>query len=276
MPYVRNKGVNIYYEIDDGPEPAMVFVHGWTANMNFWKEQRSYFMGRNKMVFVDNRGHGQSEKPLEKELYTLDHFVSDLDAVVRDAELDRFILIGHSLGSMISLKYCHEFSEKVMALILVGGGVKIRTFHRYGYPLALLLGKLAYTFSSKYVANLSFGKESKELREWGWKQAMEFSPSYAVVNVYRTLARVDLRDVAREIDAPTLIIVGKEDKALPVSKSLELNRLIRNSKLVVIPKAGHCVMLEKAEEVNRAIDEFILDLNVDELYESGKVLNREI
>ncbi len=275
MPYVRNKGVNIYYEVEDGPEPAMVFVHGWTANLNFWREQRSYFMGRNKMIFIDNRGHGQSEKPLEKELYSLDHFVSDLNAVVKDVGVEKFILIGHSMGSMISLKYAHEFPDEVVALILLGGGVRIRAFHRYGYPLALLLGKVAYTFSSKYVARLSFSDEAKELREWGWKQAMEFSPSYAVINVYRTLARIDLRKVAREIDIPTLIIVGKEDKALPVSKSLELNALIRNSKLVVVPKAGHCVMLERPKEVNSAIDDFILDLNLDDLY-TGKVLNREV
>ncbi len=274
MPYVRNKGVNIYYEVEDGPEPAMVFVHGWTANMNFWKEQRSYFRGKNKMIFVDNRGHGQSEKPLEKELYSLDHFVSDLDAVVSDVGLDKFILVGHSLGSMISMKYTHNFPEKVIALILIGGGVRIRSFHRYGYPLALLLGKIAYTLSSKYVAQISFGRSAaRELREWGWKQAMEHSPSYAVINIYRTLAKINLRDVASKIKAPTLILVGEEDKALPVSKSMELNKLIANSKLVVVQKAGHCVMLEQPEDVNKAIDEFILKIT-DEFHISGKVLNK--
>ena len=59
MPYVRNGSVNVYYEVEDGGEPALVFVHGWTANMNFWKEQRRYFSGRKKMQFVANRGHGK-------------------------------------------------------------------------------------------------------------------------------------------------------------------------------------------------------------------------
>lgn len=263
MPYARNNGVNIYYEVEDGPEPAMVFVHGWTANMNFWREQRSYFSGRNKMVFIDTRGHGLSEKPLERELYTLDHFVSDLSRVVDEVGLDKFILVGHSFGSMISMKYCHDYPDMVAGLILLGGGVKIRASHRYGYPIALLLGKVAYTFSSRYVLNLSFSKNSpEELKKWGWKQAMEYSPSYAVLNVYRTLAKIDLRETASKIKIPTLIIVGEEDRALPVSKSIELSKLIENSKLVVIPKAGHCVMLERPEDVNRAMSDFIHGINM--------------
>ncbi len=59
-----------------------------------------------------------------------------------------------------------------------------------------------------------------------------------------------------------MIIVGEEDRALPVSKSIELSKLIENSKLVVIPKAGHCVMLERPDDVNRAMSDFIHGINM--------------
>lgn len=261
MPYVRNGDVNIYYEVEDGGEPALVFVHGWTANMNFWKEQRKYFLGRYRMVFVDNRGHGQSDKPREYENYRFDKFVSDLNSVVEDVGVDKFILVGHSFGTMISMQYCVDFPDKVLALILIGGGTRIRTFHRIGYPVAKFLALITYRTSSKYVAKLAFGKNAGKLRKWGWEQAMKYTPRYSALNIYKTLTTIDLRKTAKKIDKPTLIIVGDEDALLPVNRSKELNSLIVNSEMTVIPNAGHCVMLENPDVVNKAMEQFITALS---------------
>jgi len=113
MPYVNN-GIKIYYEVEEGPDPPLVFVHGWTANMNFWKEQRSYFRGRHKMVFIDNRGHGKSEKPVDGRFYEFENFVNDLETVVDEANLDRFVLIGHSFGTMISMRSALSILRKLL------------------------------------------------------------------------------------------------------------------------------------------------------------------
>ena len=260
MPYVMNGGVNVYYEVEDGAELPLVFVHGWTANMNWWKEQRSYFAGKYKMVFVDNRGHGNSDKPLEYEHYRFENFVSDLDLVVKHAGLERFILVGHSFGTMISMKYCVEHPEKILALILIGGGTKIKALHKLGYPFAKLFATLSYKRSADFVSKLAVGKKAGEVKEWILDQAMKYTPPYSAMNTYKTLTTVDLRDDAKKIDKPTLIIVGEEDALLPVSKSEELSRMIRNSKLVVVKNAGHCVILEKPEVVNKSIEGFVSKL----------------
>lgn len=260
MPYVTNDRVNVYYEVEEGGEPPLVFVHGWTANMNWWKEQRSYFAGKYKMVFVDNRGHGNSDKPVEYDYYRFENFVSDLDLVVKDAGLEKFILVGHSFGTMISMKYCVEHTEKVLALILIGGGTKIKTFHRLGYSFAKLFVSVSYKRSAEFVTRLAVGKRAEEVRKWILDQVMEYTPPYSAMNTYKTLTTVDLRDAAKRIDKPTLIIVGEEDALLPISKSEELSKLIKNSKLVVVKNAGHCVILEKPEDVNRSIEEFISKL----------------
>lgn len=256
MPFVENEGLKIYYEFLEGRSPAIVFIHGWTANMNYWKEQRSYFEGKNALLFIDNRGHGKSDKPKDYEYYKLEKFVSDLDAVVNSLKLSDFVLVGHSFGTMISMKYCDEHPEKVKALVLVGGGTRIKTFHKLFYPISRLFSKINYKSSVKLVINLSFAKEAVELKNWALKQVLDNTPRYSAMNGYKTLTKIDLREVAKRIEKPTLIIVGEKDALLPVGKSKELNSLIRNSKLVVIPKAGHCVQLEKPAEVNREIDEF--------------------
>ncbi|AIG97740.1 putative hydrolase or acyltransferase (alpha/beta hydrolase superfamily) [Archaeoglobus fulgidus DSM 8774] len=256
MPYADN-GVKIYYEVEDGGEPAIVFVHGWTANMNFWREQREYFKGKHRMLFIDNRGHGKSDKPFNRSFYEFDNFVSDLHAAVKDAGFDRFVLVGHSFGTMISMRYCVEHPGRVEVLVLIGGGARIQSLHRYGYPIGRLFATLAYGISARIVANMAFGRKAGELRDWGLKEALENTPKHAALNTLWTLTTVDLRDIAREIEKPTLIVVGKEDALLPVSKSEELSRLIKNSKMVIVPDAGHCVMLEQPEIVNRVLEEFI-------------------
>lgn len=258
MPYVNgNGGVKVYYEVEEGAEPPLVFVHGWTANMNWWKEQRNYFAGKYKMVFLDNRGHGKSDKPLESEHYRFENFVSDLDLVVKEAGLSKFVLIGHSFGTMISMKYCSEHPENVLGLVLIGGGAKIRSLHKLGYPVARLIATLSYRRSAEYVTGLAVGRKAKEVRKWILEQVMTHTPLHSAMNTYRTLTTIDLKEIAKRIEKPTLIIAGKEDALLPVSKSEELKRLIKNSKLVVVEDAGHCVILEKPEEVSKSIEEFV-------------------
>ncbi|MEM2086757.1 MAG: alpha/beta hydrolase [Archaeoglobaceae archaeon] len=256
MPFAENEGLKIYYEFSEGKSPALVFVHGWTANMNYWKEQRAYFEGKNAILLIDNRGHGKSDKPKDYEYYRLEKFVSDLDAVIDSLKLSDFVLVGHSFGTMISMKYCSEHPDKVKALVLVGGGTRIKTFHKFFYPISRFFSKINYKSSVKLVINLSFAKEAVELKEWALKQVLENTPRYSAMNCYKTLTKIDLREVAKKIEKPTLIIVGEKDALLPVEKSKELQKLIRNSKVVVIPKAGHCVQLEKPGIVNKEIEEF--------------------
>ncbi|MET1124029.1 MAG: alpha/beta hydrolase [Archaeoglobaceae archaeon] len=260
MPFIVNGGVRIYYEVEEGEGEQLVFVHGWTANMNFWREQREHFRGKCRMLFLDNRGHGRSEKPYSRDFYRFENFVSDLAAVVDDASFEDFILVAHSFGTMIAMKYCLDNPRKVKGLILIGGGARIRTLHRLAYPLGVLVGNLAFRTSAKLVANMAFGRRAGKLKEWGLREALEKTPKFAALNTYWTLTTIDLRMEAKKIKKPTLIIVGNEDALLPVSKSQELARLIKNSKLVVVPRAGHCVMLERPGVVNKLMEKFIKDI----------------
>ncbi|MCQ4153497.1 MAG: alpha/beta hydrolase, partial [Archaeoglobi archaeon] len=103
-------------------------------------------------------------------------------------------------------------------------------------------------------------KNAVELKEWAFRQVIENTPRYSAMNGYKTLTKIDLRDAAKRIEKPTLLIVGEKDALLPVEKSKELNKLIRGSKLVVIPEAGHCVQLERPAEVNSEIEKFLKEL----------------
>lgn len=90
------------------------------------------------MLFLDLRGHGKSEKPYYSDFYIfykLENFVEDLKNVAREAGFKHFVLVGHSLGSMISIKYANMYPDDVNALILIGGATGIDFSLRMRYPI---------------------------------------------------------------------------------------------------------------------------------------------
>ena len=116
MPKIRVNGVNIYYEIS-GQGPALVLLHGWTENHNFWKFQIPDFSKDYKVVAIDLRGHGKSDKPETK--YSIQKFADNLYHVLNGLGIDGAIIAGHSMGGMTALVFCLTHPEKVKALILV-------------------------------------------------------------------------------------------------------------------------------------------------------------
>src|SRR5918992_1305472 len=82
-----------YKSYGKGPE-ALVLVHGWSCNLDNWRDQIPDFAKRNRVIALDLPGHGQSDKP--QIAYTMDLFAHAIDAVMRDAKVERAVIAGHS------------------------------------------------------------------------------------------------------------------------------------------------------------------------------------
>ena len=93
-------GVSLKY-IDTGSgDPATVFVHGWTCSRSDWRHQIEEFAGSHRVVALDQRGHGESDKPDQD--YTVDGFADDLAALIGKLGLERPVIVGHSMGGVIA------------------------------------------------------------------------------------------------------------------------------------------------------------------------------
>lgn len=121
MPSVSNDGVNIYYELE-GSGPPLVLVHQLMQNLQAWRStgyvkelEKDY-----RLVLIDPRGHGQSDKPHSKEDYLPERMASDVLAVVNDLGLDRFSYLGYSLGGMIGCVILLSVPERLQSLLLGG------------------------------------------------------------------------------------------------------------------------------------------------------------
>ncbi|MEQ1947358.1 MAG: alpha/beta hydrolase [Bryobacteraceae bacterium] len=113
--------IPVHYEsYGDGPE-ALVFIHGWTCDLTFWRGQEPIYT-RRRSLLIDLPGHGESGKP--HVAYPMEFFAKSVDAVMRDAGVERATLIGHSLGGPIIYAYLRLFQERAKSMALVDVDVR--------------------------------------------------------------------------------------------------------------------------------------------------------
>ena len=108
-------GTMIQYKVTGEGEPVLVFVHGWECNMTYWDSQVDVFNKNHKVVLLDLAGHGTSG--MTREDYTLNAYAQDAAAVVNKLGLDKFILIGHSMGGTVNIEAARILGDKVISLI---------------------------------------------------------------------------------------------------------------------------------------------------------------
>jgi pimeloyl-ACP methyl ester carboxylesterase len=116
-------GVNIAYQVYGDGNIPLVFVHGWCCDKSYWKEQTSYLKNQYKIVTVDLAGHGESG--LGRKSYTIPMFAMDVSSVINKLGLNKFILIGHSMGVNVILEVAVNNLDKTLAIFPIDGYFEI-------------------------------------------------------------------------------------------------------------------------------------------------------
>jgi pimeloyl-ACP methyl ester carboxylesterase len=256
-------GVKLAYHVYGEGEPTLVFVLGWILTGELWVPQVTYFSQNFKVVTVDMRGTGESDKPADN--YTLDLYVDDLNSIIEELQEKNIVLIGHFMGASIAIKYVTEYPRKVSKLVLQGGtpkwiatdgfphGFPQNDFHAY---LALALE--SYSRVWRLLWELAFPEPGTEyLKEWAFKISQK-TPQEIAVNSIRNFAKEDLRPLLEKINIPTLIIDG-EKAAAPVRFECAkyMHEKIPGSKMYIFKDGGHFPSMTAADKFNKILDEFI-------------------
>jgi pimeloyl-ACP methyl ester carboxylesterase len=120
--YARLDGNRIRYQSYGKGSEALILIHGWTCNLDYWKDQVPDFAKRNRVIALDLLGHGQSDKP--EVAYTMELFARVVDAVMRDAGVKRAVLVGHSMGTPIARQFYRKYPQKTLAIVIVDGALR--------------------------------------------------------------------------------------------------------------------------------------------------------
>ncbi len=168
------------------------------------------------------------------------------------------VIIGHSMGSAIALQLALNAPDRALALVLLGSGSRLRVAPSI---LESVANDATFPLALKTIIEWSFGTDtSPRLKELAAQRMGETRPTvlhgdFVACNAF------DASERLAEIEKPTLIICGAEDKMTPPKYSKSLHEQILNSELILIEGAGHMVMLEKPREVEEAVESFVEGLS---------------
>lgn len=247
-------GVEIVYEIAGEGEPALVFVHGWSCDRSYWREQFDYFSTRHRVVSVDLAGHGESGR--ERTDWSMSAFGADVRAVVEKAGLAKVVLVGHSMGGPVILEAARLMPERTVAVIPVDH------LHSVNDPMtseeidAFVAPMLEDFSTGVYGLVVSFfGPHGKTARAERVARDMASAPPEIAIPAVRATFAYDEAAGLRAIDAPIWMI----NADLWPTDLVALREHNDGIRLAVVPDAGHFVMMDYPDEFNgllsRAVQE---------------------
>lgn len=277
MTKAKGSGIAIQLTVWKGKGKEILCIHGLTANARFWDCLASALSPRHKIIAMDLRGRGLSDKPPTG--YAIDHHCKDVLALMDDLGLERPVLMGHSLGAFISLVFAAQYPDRVGRLILVDGGGKLNETQmaKVFTGIKPSLDRLGQIFSSfeDYVSQM---KQAPFLQPWN--SYMETYFRYEVEEVEgglrsrvhpkhieeeaQNLRKVDSTQFYRNVTCPTLILratkgmLAEDDFVLPKEAAERMVREIPNARCVDLEGTNHyTILFQPNEERNREILKFL-------------------
>jgi len=249
------EGAVLTYD-DEGPHDGegvpLVLVHGWTADRHRWDHQIAHFSPKRRVIRLDLRGHGESTGAGVR---AVDDLARDVLALLDHLDVDRCVLVGHSMGGMIAQTVALARPQLVERLVLVGS-ISRMTYSR-GRGLVMAASTLV-PFRLFVAANIQRafapGHPREEIRRY--IKASAATPKEVVMTDYGAMRAFDVLDRVGEIKAPTLIVHGHHDIQLPVKQMLRMAKAYPNAVVRVID-AGHELPLEKPAELTEALERFL-------------------
>lgn len=259
-------GAEIYYlDMGDRSAPAIVLIHGFPFSHAMWNPQIEFLKNHFRVIAYDIRGHGKSD--VGDGQYSLELFVDDLIALLDHLQLEKVVLSGLSMGGYIALRAIERNPERFRALILcdttsnsdsneakLRRAASIKTVKRAGVV------PYAQEFLKAVLTPQNVQNKPDLVR--AVLSMIESNSSVGICGTLLALAgRTETTPSLPKIQVPTLILVGEQDKITPPELSEKMHALIKNSKLQILPNAAHLSNLEKPEEFNDHILDFLKELN---------------
>ena len=270
----------IWYEVSgDGPGLPVVLLMGLATDANSWQRQVPVLERSRRVLVLDNRGVGRSSKPPGP--YTTAALAADALAVMDAAGIGEAHVVGISLGGAIAQELVLARPERARSLVLIatfaaqdaemqrtadaGAGAAVRP----GFDVAAALRGLAegkveldpramIGFLMPLVFSKKFMEDEKALLKSLWDRAVEYGLSVkGFAGQVAAAMRHDTRARLATIAVPTLIVTGDKDRLVPARHSRALAAAIRGAKLVEIPGGTHGLPLERADDVNRILVDWL-------------------
>jgi pimeloyl-ACP methyl ester carboxylesterase len=260
MSFANVNGQTIHYTDTGGDKPVLIFSHGLLMDGAMFDEQVAAFRDDYRCITWDERGHGGTGDAVAAFSYydSADDAVALLDSL----NVKQAVFIGMSQGGFLSLRVALKHPDKLRGLVLLGSQAGTENPETLPANTALVAAWSTVGLTDEIAAMLEhiIGGERFVGKPWRAKWA-KITPAN-LAQIFATLVgRDDVTGQLDRISAPTLVVHGDADAAIPLERGEAVANGIANAKLVVIPGGGHAANMTHAGEVNQAIRTFLATLH---------------
>ena len=229
----------------------LIFLHGWGADLNSFLWLKDYFVDEYSLIFLDFHGFGKTGEPSSP--FSVSDYVDRLKLLLDKFVIDELVLIGHSFGGRVAIKFLFNYQfnySKVFLCLVDSAGILPRRNLIYRlkvFRFKRLKVKVDKNPNLKYKLDKFGSSDYKKL-------------SVVMKQTFVKVVNEDLSRFAKFLRCKTLIVWGNKDVETKPFMARKLNRLISGSKLVFLKNCGHFCFLENKEEFVIILDTFLKNL----------------
>jgi pimeloyl-ACP methyl ester carboxylesterase len=245
-------GVHVQYRVYGSGEPTLVFIHGWSCDSNYWREQVPVFKQHYSVVTVDLAGHGGTDG--NRTEWTIRNFGQDVATALSAVPSEQIILVGHSMGGPVAIEAARKLGKRVIGIIGVD------TFNSVGAPAPgkAQVDALLKAFEADYIGqtrkfvteHLFAPTANHELAN---KVAydMSLSPPRVAIPSLRAVLEYDYTEPLQEVSVP--IVAIDSDLGEPVNEA-RIRKVLPKFHATIITGVGHFLMMEDPARFNAALE----------------------
>jgi 3-oxoadipate enol-lactonase len=260
MPSIERDGTKIHYE-SYGQGAPLVLLHALSLNRYAWTHQAFAFARTNRVIVLDQRGHGLSDKPASG--YAITEMTRDLLAVLDHAGVADAVLVGNSAGGMVALQAALDAPERVRALVVVSSATNLAP-HVPSQVLEAYTNRFeaAFDFMMDGALSARTKRERPEVAAF-LHDAFRVRENFArevFLSCIRDPGGVfgwNIEDRLTAVQKPALVLAGEEDQSIPMEAVRRLASALPHAQLEVVPDVGHYHALERPDDFNRRLRAFL-------------------
>ncbi|HEY4212005.1 MAG TPA: alpha/beta hydrolase [Steroidobacteraceae bacterium] len=255
-------GVHIEYRVYGAGEPAIVLVHGWSCDANYWNEQLAPLKAKYTVVAVDLAGHGASGK--NRSDWSMASYGDDVAAVVRQIPNHQVIIVGHSMGGTVALEATRRIGDRVIGIIAVEALKSVGQPALSAKQIDMRLTPFRKDFigtTRKLVTESLFPKQADPQFVNKVAYDMSLEPPEVGVPSMQALLAADLAPIVADIHVPVLAI----NSDLTPTDEARIRKSLPGFKAEVIPNSSHFLMMDDAARFNP-----VLLKDIDTLIEKAR------
>ena len=242
-------GARIHYVNYGKGKEALILIHGWTMNVDNWRDNVAELAKRNRVIAIDLPGHGQSDKPQIN--YSMEYFARAIESVMRDANVKRAVLVGHSMGTPIARQFYRRNPAKTLGIVIADGS--LRPFGNKALLDQLIAGFRApgYRDQIAQMFAMMLGKNLSSEAQDRIKSSSASTPQNVLVSAFEGMADPSIWG-EDQITVPVLAIMAK-NPFYPPNVEESFRKIAPKMEFHMWDGAGHFVMMERPKEFNELV-----------------------